>query len=74
MSWKPVRRLMLILLCVQLAVPVSFASSSRAALPSEPATASGIEIIESTDAGMVLDLHFTQPTLAVVQMLSLIHI
>lgn len=68
MSWKPIRRLMLILLCVQLTVPVSFASYSRAALPSEPATNAGIEVIESTEAGMVLDLHFSQPILAAVQM------
>ena len=67
MSRKSVRRLILILFCVQLTVPVSFAAPSRQALPSEPATASGIVVTASTDAGMVLDLHFAQPTLAVVQ-------
>ena len=67
MSLKSLSRLILILFCVQLAVSASFASPSLQTPPSIPSTAANIQVTESTDTGIVLDLHFAQPILAVVQ-------
>ena len=67
MSWKFTRRFFLVLFCLQLAAPVSLAAPARPAAPQVPSIAPGIAVTESTEADLVLDLHFDQPILTIVQ-------
>ena len=67
MSWKFTRRFFLVLFCLQLAAPVSLSAPAQPAAPQVSSIAPGIAVTESTETDLVLDLHFDQPILTIVQ-------
>ena len=70
MSWKSVRRLLVVLLCVQLTVQAVLAAPPLS--PVKPAQAmssavAGIIVVESDATHLALDLQFAEPTRTTVE-------